>query len=255
MENIITLPYKEIAPKGLLADFVKYFWWAENSRDTSHELTILPDGCFGIVFQFQNDQLHAIFLKGIWTRPFVIIIPPNTTFYAIRFKPLAVEAILDFKIDKIVDQNVEMEKTFWGINDLPFKDLTEFSDLLTAKMTLAYKANKNIDDRKKKLFDILLENNGSITVDEITKTLFWSARQINRYFKQMFGLSLKSYSNILKIFSSYKQIAKGEFYPQQDYYDQAHFIRNVRQYTGVNPKTLYQNKKDRFIQLSILEQK
>jgi AraC-like DNA-binding protein len=252
MEGIL---YKELFPDRSLTDFVKCFWWAENLTDITHEFTILPDGCFGMVVQFHDNKLQTIFLKGIWTKPFEIIIPPKSSFYAVRFKPLAVESVLFFNISEIVDQNVELDKSFCGINKLPFKDINEFSDLLTTKMSAAFTANKKFDERKQRLFNLLFETKGAISVDEIAKILFWSSRQLNRYFKKVFGLSLKSYCNILKVYSSYPQIAKGEFYPQQDYYDQAHFIKNVRQYTRANPKKLYQNKKDRFIQLSIIDEK
>ena len=255
LENLITLSYKELPPKGLLTDFVKCFWWADNPTDITKEFTILPDGCFGLIFQFHGSQLQTVFLKGIWTKPFEIIIPPNSTFFAIRFKPLAAESILLFRINEIVDQNMELEEFFWEINALNFNDLNRFSDLLTAKILSVYEANGKVDERKKKLFDILFETKGSLSVDNISKSLFWSDRQINRYFTHMFGLSLKSYCNILKVYSSYSQIARGDFYPEQDYYDQAHFIKNVRQYTGTNPKKLYANKKDRFIQLAILDKK
>ena len=168
---------------------------------------------------------------------------------------MAVETILPLSINEIVDQNIALEQLFWGINELPFNNLQEFSDLLTTKMLSVYATNKKLDERKQKLFDVLFESKGSLSVEAIAKMLFWSSRQLNRYFKQVFGLSLKSYCNILKVYASYSQIAKGEFYPQQDYYDQAHFIKNVRQYTGANPKKLYQHKKDRFIQLSIIGKK
>lgn len=253
--NIGDVSYKEIFPDRSLSDFVKCFWWAENLTDITHKFTILPDGCFGMIVQFDNNKLTTIFFKGIWTKQFEIIIPPKSTFYAVRFKPLAIESILSISNSEIVDQNTEMDAYFWGINKMIFQDISEFSEVLTNKMLAIFEANKKFDERKRRLFNLLFETKGTLTVSEIAKTLFWNSRQLNRYFKKVFGLSLKSYSNILKVYSSYSQIAKGEFYPQQNYYDQAHFIKNVRQYTGANPKKLYQNKKDRFIQLSIIDEK
>ena len=244
--------YKELIPDRWLADIVKCFWWAENLTGVTHEFTILPDGCFGMIFQYHNKKLQTVFLKGIWTKPFEITIPPDSTFYAIRFKPLAVETILPLSINEILNQNIKLEQSFWGINELAFQNLNEFSNLFTKKMSSEYELNKNLDERKQKLYHLVSEANGSLSIAEISKTVFWSSRQINRYFKQMFGLSLKSYCNILKIYASFTQITKGEFYPQQEYYDQAHFIKKVRQYTGENPRNLYQYKNDRFIQLFII---
>ena len=45
-------------------------------------------------------------------------------------------------------------------------------------------------------------------------------------------------------------ISKGLLYPQKDFFDQAHFIKEVKKYTGTTPKELYKNKNDRFLQLS-----
>jgi AraC-like DNA-binding protein len=255
LEGIKEISYEELLPEGPLADFVKCFWRAENLTGNIYEFTILPDGCFGMIAQLHDDTLQAVFLKGIWTKPFDITILPDATFYAVRFKPLAVDAVLLFSISEMVDQNKTLEKSFWGMGEVPFDNLHEFSDLLTAKILAAIAANKKFDLRKQQLFALLFDTRGALSVKEIARTVFWGSRQINRYFKQVFGLSLKAYCNILKVYSSYPQIAKGEFYPQQDYYDQAHFIKNVRQHTGANPKKLYQHKKDRFIQLSIIDQK
>ena len=42
--------------------------------------------------------------------------------------------------------------------------------------------------------------------------------------------------------------------PQTDYFDQAHFIKEIKKYTGTTPKELHKNKNDRFLQLSNTEQ-
>ncbi len=173
--------YNELFPDRKLADFVKCFWCAKNVTGAAHEFTILPDGHFGMIVQFEKNNFQSIYLKGIWTKPFNIIIPADTAFYAIRFKPIAAESILLFNISEILDQNRALEKSFWGIDELPFKSLSEFSDLLTTKMLAVLEASKKIDERKLKLFGLLFETKGSASVEQISKTLFWSSRQINRY--------------------------------------------------------------------------
>jgi AraC-like DNA-binding protein len=38
--------------------------------------------------------------------------------------------------------------------------------------------------------------------------------------------------------------------PQEDYFDQAHFIKEIKKYTGTTPKELHKNENVRFLQLS-----
>ncbi|MGE8425120.1 MAG: AraC family transcriptional regulator, partial [Sphingobacterium siyangense] len=74
----------------------------------------------------------------------------------------------------------------------------------------------------------------------------------NRYFNQQFGLSLKSYCNILRFRSSLDHIAKGKLFPEEHFFDQTHFIKEIKKFSGVVPKELLKNKNDRFILLSSL---
>jgi AraC-like DNA-binding protein len=89
-------------------------------------------------------------------------------------------------------------------------------------------------------------------VSELAGQIGWSSRQINRWFNSQFGLSLKTFANILKCHAAYRHIAQGQFQPDKSYYDQAHFIKEVKRYTGTTPKELHKNKNDRFLQLTTL---
>ena len=92
--------------------------------------------------------------------------------------------------------------------------------------------------------------NGNISASEVSRQIFWTNRQINRYLNKYLGVSLKTYLNIQKIYEAYTHVADGKFFPEQDYFDQAHFIREIKKHTGETPRTLHKHKNDRFIQLS-----
>src|SRR5699024_3960849 len=121
---------------------------------------------------------------------------------------------------------------------------------LALQFISSIKSGKVIDERKLRLFKLLFQTNGSLTIQDIANQTFWTSRQINRYFNTKFGLSLKEYSNILKCKQSFDDIKKGELFPQQHYSDQPHFIREIRKHTGTTPKVLSKNENDRFIQFS-----
>ena len=85
--------------------------------------------------------------------------------------------------------------------------------------------------------------------------VFWSSRQMNRYFNKMFGLSLKSYCNILRCSAAYKDIKKGDLLSNQNYYDRSHFNKEIKKHTNHTPKNLLENENDRFLQISIITNK
>jgi|GEM_PF-3923390 len=68
-------------------------------------------------------------------------------------------------------------------------------------------------NRNQKLSNLIYTTNGSLTVKAYSEEVFWSSRQINRYFNQTFGLSLKAYCNILRFRASFQQIKEGKLLP------------------------------------------
>jgi AraC-like DNA-binding protein len=99
---------------------------------------------------------------------------------------------------------------------------------------------------------LIYSSNGSLSVKELSEKVNWSSRQINRYFNEQFGISLKTYCNILRFRASLPHIKKGKLFPELNFTDQNHFIKEIKKFSGVVPKELSKNQNDRFILLSAL---
>jgi AraC-like DNA-binding protein len=246
-----TMEYKEIKIEGFLSNYIQCFWEYDN-RIKDIDYTILPDGCFDLIFKIRNNKLSNISLTGVWTKPISVHIEKNTKLIGVRLKLIAAEYIFQQSIKSILNTNEILPMNFFGAENLPFDNFNELTSSLSAKINSGLQNIKEIDNRKFKLFKLLYENKGNLRVNELAEKVFWSSRQISRYFNQQFGFSLKKFSNIIKCNSSYSEIAKGQLFPQQDYFDQAHFVKEVKKYTGITPKELYKNENDRFLQLSTL---
>ena len=85
-------------------------------------------------------------------------------------------------------------------------------------------------------------------VRDISQRINWGERQINQYFNNQFGLSLKAYCNILRFQASLAHINNGQLFPQLNYYDQSHFIKEIKRLSGASPKELFKNENNRFLQ-------
>ena len=245
------MKYGEIKPNGFLNNFVQCFWYYQTTN-TEVQHTILPDGYFDLIAEFENETLTTVKLTGIWTKPKDIQIPNNTKFFAIRFKLIAIEYIFQKEIKSILDSIVNLPFSFWSIDKYKSNEFEKFVSEITSNLDTSIKHLKQIDSRKLKLFDSVYEQKTK-TVAEISSTVFWSSRQINRYFQTQFGITLKEFLNIVRCNATYEEISNGNLNPNSDYFDQAHFIKEIRKYTGATPKVLNQNKNDRFLQLSKMD--
>jgi len=102
---------------------------------------------------------------------------------------------------------------------------------------------------------LIFDSKGEMSVKELSEKVFWSSRQINQYFNQQFGMSLKAYCNILRFQASLSQIKEGKLFPQLNFYDQSHFIKEIKKHSGVSPKELYKNENSRFLQFLVIDNK
>jgi AraC-like DNA-binding protein len=245
------IEYTEIKPGAPLSDFVQSFWMLSNVSGENKPVMIVPDGRIDLSFSFKKP--YNLTLLGLESAPANAVITPRTKLFSVSFKLLAIDYLFDRKIPSLVDTAYQLPPGYFGINLKDFRSFEQFCGLLSEKFIS--RLNVAIDPRKKKLFELIYNSNGAISIHEISETLLWSSRQINRYFNDRFGISLKAYCTILRFRASFQQIKDGKLFPEENFTDQAHFIKNIKKFSGVTPKELSKNKNDRFIQFSTLEKK
>lgn len=251
MQETNNVEYQRAAPDHLLSGFVKCYWSVHNPDQEEKKFSILPDGHFDLLFRSVEGQPIRSSLSGLWNQETTSVVPGKATVFGISFKLPASEYILKESIATLINAEQDLPSNFWG---LEITDLADFNDLVaTLQQKIHQRLCKNIDNRKLHLFDTLYQSNGAITAEEVSNTILWSNRQISQYFKDQFGISLKSYCTILRYRASFDHLNEKELYPQQNYSDQAHFIREVKKYSGVTPGVLAENENNRFIQLSTLK--
>ncbi len=244
---------KFIDPEEPLADFVESIGVFHNPSDKPKDVVVLPDGRVDLFFSKSDSEPFHVTLMGLETEPEQRSVPPKTLNFAISFKPLAVEYILHTSIADFLNSAKNYPDDFWGFD---IDDLNDF-DAFYKKISLKVKEfiPNEVDERKRKLFNLIYASKGEMSVKELSEKVSWSSRQINRYFSQYFGLSLKSYCSILRFRKSLEHIANGKLFPELNFTDQTHFIKEIKKFAGVVPKELSKNKDDRFVLLSLLKRK
>ncbi|MES2829343.1 MAG: AraC family transcriptional regulator [Bacteroidota bacterium] len=238
------LEFQLIEPGGPLADFVYCFSSLQNFSPMN-QAVIFPNGKIDLIFSKADGREPYVALLGLETKP-KYTNHEVSSFFSVSFHPLAIEYLFKQPVADIINSGRLLPNNFWNIFPENITDFTDFCAKMTQKISELLPTE--IDERKRKLFQLILSSNGEIPVKEISEKIFWSQRQINRYFSQQFGLSLKEYCKILRFQASLEHIKNGQLYPQLNFTDQSHFIKEIKHLSGVSPKELYKNENDRFLQ-------
>jgi len=244
--------YQFIKADPEISDFV-YGYSSLKDISNYEEGIIIPNGRIDLMFCKMLDGSLKAVLIGLETKPKAMPKQFITAFVCVNLNPLGLEYILHETIAEFVNEAKIFPVDFW---DITVDDLNDF-ELFHKKVDRKIKTllPKDIDVRKLQLFRHIFESDGEVTVKDLSEKIFWSERQINRYFKQQLGIPLKSYCNILRFQASLLHIKSGQLYPQLNYSDQSHFIKEIKKLSGVSPKELFKNENDRFLQFLFFNQK
>jgi len=244
--------YKFLLPEKPLTDFVENIGMFNNPSDKPKEVVLMPDGRVDLFFLQSKTAPFHVTLIGLETIPEQRAIPPHTIAFKVSFKPLGVEYLLQTSIADILNSAKSLPTDFWNINSDDLKDFDAFHEKIKLKLNELFP--NEIDERKRQLFELIYASNGEIKVAALSEKINWSSREINRYFNKQFGLSLNAFCKILRFKASLNHIAKGRLFPELNFTDQNHFIKEIKKFSGVVPSELLKNKDDRFILLSVLKE-
>lgn len=239
------IKFKLVKPDKSLEDFVYGFSSLQNVTGVPDGI-IIPNGRIDLIFSVTQKRKFQVALLGLETKPKRVPRQNIEAFFSISFNPLAVEYVFQHGVADILNSGKQLPAGFWGFSETDLDDFKLFCRKASEKIKSLLP--EIIDGRKRKLFEVIFSKAGEITVAGLSEEINWSPRQINRYFNQQFGLSLKAYCQILRFQASLPHIKAGKLAPQLNFTDQSHFIKEIKKLSGVSPKELSKNQNDRFLQ-------
>jgi len=247
-----SLQFHLIEPDHQISDFV-YCFSSFNNVSAIQEGIIIPNGKIDLILSLTEDGDFRIVLLGLETQPKMAPQEPLSKFFSVSFHPLALEYILKMSVADLLNKGRLLPGNFWEFNVDDLNDFKAFCDKVTDKVVSLLP--DVVDKRKQDLFNQIIVTQGDVKVQELSEKIAWSPRQINQYFNKYLGVSLKTYCNILRFQASLRHIWEGNLYPQLNYTDQSHFIKEVKKLSGVSPKELSKNENGRFLQFLVYDKK
>jgi AraC-like DNA-binding protein len=257
MDHQIFPPHRD------LATMVKCYWTLESPLEaTPQRNTIVPDGCMKMIFHYGDLYKHypdgehyfllpRCFVIGQLTMPFEVQPSGQTGTFFVCFHPNGFLPFATFPIKEMENTAVPLDKLFGikgvelGQQILHATSTAERIKLIEAFLRSRLTDRKAIDFIVQSAVETILTANGQVSIDELSRQNGINRRHLVRKFSSAIGLSPKQLSKTIRLQAALKTLlAKNvtsltDLAYENDFYDQAHFIKDFKEFTGLTPKEFY----------------
>jgi hypothetical protein len=255
--------YETFQPHPDLEALVKCYWTLEVPvQPAAEKQRILPDGCIDMCFILGDDikrytsdtafilQPRAMILGQI-NEPFYVEPTGVVNCFAVRFYPYGFAHFTTMSIADLANKETELRTVFGGhANKLStgiIQATATAERISIVEKFLREKLNEQIvvDSIVKSTIDVMLQTRGAAPINSILKDDLSKRRQLERKFSQQVGISPKQLGKVIRLQAALKMLLhdKAESLTaiayENQYFDQAHFTRDFKEFTGVTPKEFF----------------
>jgi AraC-like DNA-binding protein len=260
------MKYFTIAPPDHLKGFVRSFWVLEHEVNTATPYIhrTLADGSAELVFHYkgrfdeliQGDKTTPSFVSGLHGqsqnfRRFII--DEGFGIFGVYLYPYAIPALLGIPADEVSDQMPDLE-TLLGKEGAELEERMMLApnhdarteiivEFLSMRLIRAVKPEPGVF----KAIQHVIQNQGLSRVSDLAEQSCLSSRQFERKFKAFSGISPKLAVRINRFqaaLSTYADKNKSltEIAYASGYYDQSHFIRDFKIFSGQHPRFYFSGR-------------
>ncbi|MCD7811664.1 MAG: helix-turn-helix domain-containing protein [Ruminococcus sp.] len=209
----------------------------------------IPDGCVDMVFCCDSSNPYAEICGTVLT-PENVLLNSNTYYFGVRFLP-GYNPVLGSNVmmSELINRRVPFEVL---INDRRMAEGILGTTDFRRQISIFMKSYMSIYNRvcpaeNRSLLvlhslNLLIRSSGSISMEQIADDTGYTMRYINKCFHNATGLSPKQFSKIVRFQTAVSALNEPlgrsltEIADDLGYFDQAHFIRDFKQFTGLTPK-------------------
>ncbi len=260
--------YQTFQPHPDLQSLVSCYWTLEVlAENDAEKQRIVPDGCIEMAFILGDDikrytsenefilQPRAMIL-GQTIEPFYIKPTGYINTFAIRFYPYGFANFVTTPIKNLANKETPIELLFGenSANALEQKiiqatDTNERIKIIENFLLRKLNDKVIIDTIVKTTIDTLFSTRGSTSINKVLKDNLSKRRQLERKFQKQIGISPKQLGKVIRLQTALKILLNQEMDSftqvayESDYYDQAHFIKDFKEFTGTTPKEFLNDDK------------
>lgn len=256
--------YKTWLPNPLLANYIKCYWSLEelSSRGSSSKDRIFPDGCVELLFHFgdrfrkyRKDNSFEVqdrsFVHGQLTEYIELESTGKTGIFGVRFHPNGLKPFIANDLMETTGRTVSV-LDIWGKDGAELEDkiLNAKSNEVRLKIVESFLIKrlneaKGSDRLTHHCVQTIIHHKGNLNIDQLSDDLCIGRRQLERRFVSDVGISPKMLSRIIRFQNTLQLIEQKKFNSltmlayESSFYDQSHFIKDFKEFTGLTPKMYF----------------
>ena len=257
------MDYQVHPPSPDLQYFVKCFWTLEDeARGEVLPQRVVPDGCMELIIhygdlyqQFLPDGTIIIqprsFIFGQITSYIEIAPTGRSGIVASRFLPEGLAPLLNVPVASLENKAVALVEIF-GAKAQALEDKVLMASSQSERIQFIQDflleqlcEQRSIDSITKSCVDAIVQSQGQIGMTDLAGQVNSNRRRIERRFNTIIGMSPKQLSRVVRLQATMKMLEQKQFSNlttlalENGYYDQAHFIKDFREFTGVTPGSFF----------------
>jgi AraC-like DNA-binding protein len=250
--------YREVPPPAALADWVLSFWEMRVPHQLpSTRVRIVPNACVDLVLYLSDTSRgeddaaivappHRSYIVGSTLRSFVVQSVGWRHIVGASLRPAGVEPLLGLPA-AVIGQSVALLHDIIGrqadeIEDRIFSGPPDAALRRMADVLLGWHGTLAAPDAVAHRAESLVRRaHGQTRIDALADDLNISARRLERHFLAHVGITPKLFSRLVRFdravrdLSTRRTIPWSQFALAHGYTDQAHFIKEFREFAGVTP--------------------
>jgi AraC-like DNA-binding protein len=222
----VSFLYQESPPPPRLAHAIECIWEIRTTADVE-SFAVLPDGCVDILFpQAQQPQV-----VGTMTTAERFPLAAGSHVRGIRFRPGFAHRALGVPAAGITDQTISLSDV-WRASAMDMREILS-------------RVEVDPPEPIHRAIAAMVEARGTTDLDWIARQANLSIRQFRRRCLDEAGLTPKHLCRILRFRHACKLAARDPDWAciaaEAGYYDQAHLIRDCKEFAGLTPVSLFSN--------------
>ena len=259
--------YQTFQPNSDLESLISCYWTLEVPAESdAQKQRIIPDGTIEMAFILGDDIkrytseddfiIHPrAMVLGQTIEPFYIEPIGYVNTFAIRFYPYGFANFVAMPLKDLANKETPIEQLF-GVKtakELELKIIeatnsNERIEIIETFLLDMLNEKSTINNIVKTTIDALLATNGSASISTILKEDLSKRRQLERNFIKQIGVSPKQLGKVIRLQTALKMLLNKktenltDIAYESEYFDQAHFIKDFKEFTGINPKDFLDNE-------------
>ncbi len=262
------MEYKEILPPPVLSDYVRHFWYIEYINEASENIPfrIMADGFPSLLFQYKNQfkdsetltySFPGCLLMGHTHNVRDLVIDGAFGVFGVALFPFTPSLLYQLP-GSIFANNIISAKDLFRHEDSYLEERVALAtsnedriQILTVYLIEKLcKCNPLTDVLIQDIVKYIIQTKGVLSIETLMMSVDISRRQFERRFIHHVGMSPKVFSRIIRFQNTlrYSPTAKIRNLTSlafaYRYADQAHFIREFKEFSGINPKYYFAHQEE-----------